>query len=48
MSVTALWKAVVDRQAEEARARAAAGADPWQPVPGGWSHVATTGRRDHR
>ncbi|MGA5017262.1 hypothetical protein ACPCAA_07400 [Streptomyces griseoincarnatus] len=46
--MTALWKAVVDRRAEEARARAVAGADPWQAVLGGWSHVATTGGRDHR
>ncbi|MEU0579774.1 hypothetical protein ABZ465_21275 [Streptomyces griseoincarnatus] len=37
MSVTALWEAVVDRSPEEAWALAAAGADPWQPVLGGWS-----------
>ncbi|WP_327266184.1 ankyrin repeat domain-containing protein [Streptomyces sp. NBC_01232] len=35
--VTALWEAVVSRKPENARALAAAGADPWQPSIGGWS-----------
>ncbi|MFG3076361.1 ankyrin repeat domain-containing protein [Streptomyces sp. NPDC048225] len=35
--VTALWEAVVDRKPDNARALAAAGADPWRPSLGGWS-----------
>ncbi|MET7487341.1 ankyrin repeat domain-containing protein [Streptomyces sp. NPDC005538] len=35
--VTALWEAVVSRKPENARALAAAGADPWRPSLGGWS-----------
>ncbi|WP_245727819.1 DUF6461 domain-containing protein [Streptomyces vietnamensis] len=35
--VTALWEAVVSRKPENARALAAAGADPWRPSIGGWS-----------
>ncbi|MGW7434100.1 ankyrin repeat domain-containing protein [Streptomyces sp. NPDC054861] len=35
--VTALWEAVVSRKSENARALAAAGADPWRPSLGGWS-----------
>ncbi|MEU8621574.1 ankyrin repeat domain-containing protein [Streptomyces sp. NPDC048623] len=35
--VTALWEAVVSRRPENARALAAAGADPWRPSFGGWS-----------
>ncbi|WP_324606263.1 ankyrin repeat domain-containing protein [Streptomyces globisporus] len=35
--VTALWEAVVGRKPENARALAAAGADPWRPSIGGWS-----------
>ncbi|MDX3558961.1 DUF6461 domain-containing protein [Streptomyces europaeiscabiei] len=35
--VTALWEAVVSRKPENARALAAAGADPWRLSIGGWS-----------
>ncbi|WP_051900857.1 ankyrin repeat domain-containing protein [Streptomyces aureus] len=35
--VTALWEAVMSRKPENARALAAAGADPWRPLLGGWS-----------
>ncbi|MFD8151289.1 ankyrin repeat domain-containing protein [Streptomyces sp. NPDC059720] len=35
--VTALWEAVLSRKAANARALAAAGADPWRPLLGGWS-----------
>ncbi|MGW5679258.1 ankyrin repeat domain-containing protein [Streptomyces sp. NPDC003860] len=35
--VTALWEAVMSRKPENARALAAAGADPWRPSLGGWS-----------
>ncbi|MEU9153534.1 ankyrin repeat domain-containing protein [Streptomyces sp. NPDC048417] len=35
--VTALWVAVVSRKPENARALAAAGADPWRLSIGGWS-----------
>ncbi|SEB63404.1 ankyrin repeat domain-containing protein [Streptomyces sp. TLI_105] len=35
--VTALWEAVLGRKPENARALAAAGADPWRPSIGGWS-----------
>ncbi|MFI1654758.1 ankyrin repeat domain-containing protein [Streptomyces sp. NPDC020472] len=35
--VTALWEAVVSRKPENARALAAAGADPWRESIGGWS-----------
>ncbi|QWB25792.1 MULTISPECIES: ankyrin repeat domain-containing protein [Streptomyces] len=35
--VTALWEAVMSRKPENARALAAAGADPWRPSIGGWS-----------
>ncbi|GAA2616053.1 hypothetical protein GCM10010304_81880 [Streptomyces roseoviolaceus] len=35
--VTALWEAVVSKKPENARALAAAGADPWQLSIGGWS-----------
>ncbi|MFE6889577.1 ankyrin repeat domain-containing protein [Streptomyces sp. NPDC057694] len=35
--VTALWEAVMSRRSENARALAAAGADPWRPSWGGWS-----------
>ncbi|MGW8065257.1 ankyrin repeat domain-containing protein [Streptomyces ziwulingensis] len=35
--VTALWEAVVSRKPENARALAAAGADPWRRSIGGWS-----------
>jgi hypothetical protein len=34
---TALWDAVMHRQHETARLLAAAGADPWRPLIGGWS-----------
>ncbi|MBQ0983546.1 ankyrin repeat domain-containing protein [Streptomyces sp. F63] len=34
---TALWEAVVSRKPDNARALAAAGADPWRPSIGGWS-----------
>ncbi|MCQ4040865.1 ankyrin repeat domain-containing protein [Streptantibioticus rubrisoli] len=34
---TALWEAVVSRRPDNARALAAAGADPWRPLIGGWS-----------
>jgi hypothetical protein len=35
--VTALWEAVMSRKPANARALAAAGADPWRPSLGGWS-----------
>ncbi|MCX3058959.1 ankyrin repeat domain-containing protein [Streptomyces beihaiensis] len=35
--VTALWEAVTSRRPENARALAAAGAEPWRPSLGGWS-----------
>ncbi|MEV6583710.1 ankyrin repeat domain-containing protein [Streptomyces sp. NPDC051582] len=35
--VTALWEAVVSRKPDNARALAAAGADPWRELIGGWS-----------
>lgn len=35
--VTALWEAVVSRKPDNARALAAAGADPWRLLIGGWS-----------
>ncbi|MFF4828321.1 ankyrin repeat domain-containing protein [Streptomyces sp. NPDC001312] len=35
--VTALWEAVVSRKPDNARALAAAGADPWRQSIGGWS-----------
>ncbi|MEU9847892.1 ankyrin repeat domain-containing protein [Streptomyces sp. NPDC047985] len=35
--VTALWEAVVSRKPDNARALAAAGADPWRRSIGGWS-----------
>ncbi|MGJ7874659.1 ankyrin repeat domain-containing protein [Streptomyces rochei] len=35
--VTALWEAVLSRKPANARALAAAGADPWRPSHGGWS-----------
>ncbi|MFJ8187553.1 ankyrin repeat domain-containing protein [Streptomyces sp. NPDC096105] len=35
--VTALWEAVVHHKPENARALAAAGADPWRPALAGWS-----------
>ena len=35
--VTALWEAVMSRRPANARALAAAGADPWRPSLGGWS-----------
>ncbi|QJT06333.1 ankyrin repeat domain-containing protein [Streptomyces asoensis] len=35
--VTALWEAVVSRKPDNARALAAAGADPWRLSLGGWS-----------
>jgi hypothetical protein len=35
--VTALWEAVVSRKPDNARALAAAGADPWRRSLGGWS-----------
>ncbi|MEU5756247.1 ankyrin repeat domain-containing protein [Streptomyces sp. NPDC047829] len=35
--VTALWEAVLSRKPANARALAAAGADPWRPSLGGWS-----------
>ncbi|MDX2762925.1 ankyrin repeat domain-containing protein [Streptomyces europaeiscabiei] len=35
--VTALWEAVISRKPDNARALAAAGADPWRPSLGGWS-----------
>ncbi|MGW1886899.1 ankyrin repeat domain-containing protein [Streptomyces sp. NPDC001970] len=35
--VTAVWEAIVSRKPDNARALAAAGADPWQPLIGGWS-----------
>ncbi|WP_406841462.1 ankyrin repeat domain-containing protein [Streptomyces sp. AHU1] len=35
--VTALWEAVMSRKPDNARALAAAGADPWRPLLGGWS-----------
>ena len=35
--VTALWEAVVSRKPDNARALAAAGADPWRLSIGGWS-----------
>ncbi|MFB7940000.1 ankyrin repeat domain-containing protein [Streptomyces sp. NPDC056049] len=35
--VTALWEAVVSRKPDNARALAAAGADPWRPSFGGYS-----------
>ncbi|MFJ6135287.1 ankyrin repeat domain-containing protein [Kitasatospora sp. NPDC092286] len=34
---TALWEAVLCRRPDNARALAAAGADPWRPLVGGWS-----------
>lgn len=34
---TALWQAVVHNRPGNARALAAAGADPWRPLMGGWS-----------
>ncbi|MFF7858025.1 ankyrin repeat domain-containing protein [Streptomyces sp. NPDC007904] len=34
---TALWEAVVSHRPDHARALAAAGADPWRPLIGGWS-----------
>jgi hypothetical protein len=34
---TALWEAVLSRRLDNARALAAAGADPWRPLIGGWS-----------
>lgn len=34
---TALWNAVMARRPDNARALAAAGADPWRPLMGGWS-----------
>ncbi|MFE2879339.1 ankyrin repeat domain-containing protein [Streptomyces roseus] len=35
--VTALWEAVVSKKPDNARALAAAGADPWRELIGGWS-----------
>ncbi|MEV5086090.1 hypothetical protein AB0K74_48020 [Streptomyces sp. NPDC056159] len=35
--VTALWEAVVSRKPDNARALAAAGANPWRQSIGGWS-----------
>ncbi len=35
--VTALWEAVLSKKPANARALAAAGADPWRPSLGGWS-----------
>lgn len=34
---TALWEAVLSHRPDNARALAAAGADPWRPLVGGWS-----------
>ncbi|WP_404817185.1 ankyrin repeat domain-containing protein [Streptomyces thermolineatus] len=34
---TALWEAVLSDRPDNARALAAAGADPWRPLVGGWS-----------
>ncbi|MFF0449286.1 ankyrin repeat domain-containing protein [Streptomyces sp. NPDC004609] len=34
---TALWEAVLSNRPDNARALAAAGADPWRPLIGGWS-----------
>ncbi|MEU1253919.1 ankyrin repeat domain-containing protein [Streptomyces chartreusis] len=34
---TALWEAIMSDRPENARALAAAGADPWRPLIGGWS-----------
>src|SRR5690606_41284068 len=35
--VTALWEAVISRKPAHAQALAAAGADPWRPLLGGWA-----------
>ncbi|MEU1077263.1 MULTISPECIES: ankyrin repeat domain-containing protein [unclassified Streptomyces] len=37
MGVTALWEAVMSRRPDNALALAAAGADPWRELIGGWS-----------